>query len=252
MVLCRQTQDHFGWALSRSHGLALDQKQYNLLRRQVYELWLACGWSKAWIEQSAILGGRNFACMTWGNTCAHLQTPQPPSKWTLSVLTAPWTFLSAAEMFHQELKVCTWKNMGYFSVKVKESLQCNEERQGKINRDLFLINVLPISLGSRDLEASGQEALSVLQWSWLYSQLSGMALPFMEQILHPGEKPQTTFTLSLQQFLQNSLPMLTYICIFHQGEEGVWDVPRWAHQWAAKDRGESIKSLELLEKNTVY
>lgn len=79
-----------------------------------------------------------------------------------------------------------------------------------------------------------------------------MALPFTEQMLHPGEEPQTTFTLSLQQFLQNSLLMLTYICIFQQDEEGVWDVPRWAHQWAAKDREKSIKSLELLEKNTVY
>lgn len=44
-----------------------------------------------------------------------------------------------------------------------------------------------------------------------------MALLFLEQMLHPGE--ETTSTLSLQQFLQKSLPMVPYVCIFHQGEE---------------------------------
>lgn len=46
-----------------------------------------------------------------------------------------------------------------------------------------------------------------------------MALPLMENTLHPREEPQTTSTLTLQQFLQKSLPVFLFICIFTQGEE---------------------------------
>lgn len=106
-------------------------------------------------------------------------------------------------------------------------------------------------MGLRDLGASGQEDLSVFQWSWICSQLYDMALPFLEQMFHPGEGPQTTFTLSLHHFLQKSLPMVPYVCIFHEGVEGVWDVPG-GHIIEQQKTGQTTKSLELLKKNTVY
>lgn len=75
--------------------------------------------------------------MTWGNTCAHLQISQPPSKLTLLVLIALWTFLSAEKVFPQELKAFSWKNMGYFFVKQSLQLMCDKEKEGKIKWFFF-------------------------------------------------------------------------------------------------------------------
>lgn len=68
---------------------------------------------------------------------------------------AQWTLLSAAKLFHQELKVYAWKNMGYFFTEVKEPFQFlwNKGKEGKIKKGLFLFCFLInkevlISLGS--------------------------------------------------------------------------------------------------------
>lgn len=62
--------------------------------------------------------------------------------------------------------------MGYFFTKVKEPFQflCNKGKEGKIKKGLFFLYIfflinkeVLISLGSKNLGTSGQEALSAFQ-----------------------------------------------------------------------------------------
>lgn len=114
----------------------------------------------------------------------------------------------------------------------------------KINKQVF-----PISLGSRNLGASEQEALSAFQWSWLCSQLT-WPCPCWSKCFTLVKTPNHLHLLSPTATLEISAQ--GPLCLrLYQGEKRVWDALGEHTSQQQKGMPNSIKSLELPGKKTL-